>query len=111
MTCIVCPMGCTLITEKNGDEIKVTGNGCPRGERYAISELTAPVRTLTTVVKTDSDTMLSVKSAKPLPKDLIIPASFALASTVVKLPVKIGDIIYENILDSGIDIVATKNLK
>ena len=51
MICINCPIGCQLIAEKTADGFKVTGNTCPRGEKYAIAELTHPTRTLTTTVK------------------------------------------------------------
>ena len=42
MTCIICPRGCALKVEINGDNITVTGNGCPKGKQYAIDECTTP---------------------------------------------------------------------
>ena len=70
LTCIVCPRGCRLHVD---DDMNVTGNFCPRGKEYAISELTHPVRTITSSIKvTNRDyTLVSVKTTKPVPKDQI----------------------------------------
>ena len=48
-TCIICPRGCRLSVD---DNMNVTGNFCPRGKQYAVSELTNPVRTITSSVTT-----------------------------------------------------------
>ena len=45
LTCIGCPRGCTLKIERDGDGWSVTGNTCPRGREFAVSEMTAPRRT------------------------------------------------------------------
>ncbi|MBQ3894035.1 MAG: DUF1667 domain-containing protein [Clostridia bacterium] len=111
MTCIVCPIGCSLtaVRDENGN-VTVTGNSCPRGAKYATSELTNPVRTLTSVVRTENGDMLSVKTSEPIPKELVREAAKALAGVVVKTPVHIGDVIVKDILGTGSDIVATKNI-
>lgn len=112
MTCIICPVGCSLSaeTDENG-AIHVTGNGCPRGAKYAESELTHPVRTLTDIVRlTNRDVMLSVKSSGPLPKELLLKAAEFLAGVSAAAPVNIGDVIVSDILGTGVDIVATKEI-
>lgn len=111
MTCIVCPIGCSLtaVRDENGN-VTVTGNSCPRGAKYATSELTNPVRTLTSVVRTENGDMLSVKTSEPISKELVREAAKALAGVVVKTPVHIGDVIVKDILGTGSDIVATKNI-
>lgn len=110
MTCIVCPIGCSLEITGESDNYVVRGNNCPRGAKYAIQELTNPTRTLTTILPTDKGNIVSVKSSSPLPKDKIFDAMKALAKITVNEPVKIGDVILENIVDTGINIVATKNI-
>ena len=112
MTCIVCPVGCSLSARVGEDgKVEVTGNACPRGARYAESELTDPVRTLTDIVPlTNRDTMLSVKSSAPIPKDLLLKAAACLSEVRAAAPVKVGDVIVENILGTGADIVATKEI-
>ena len=50
-TCIVCPNGCEIEAEvENGQVISVTGHTCPRGEQYVRQELTAPRRTIASIV-------------------------------------------------------------
>ena len=110
MTCIVCPMGCPLTVEKTSDGFKVSGNTCPRGEKYAIAECTAPTRTLTTIVPVAGEDMVSVKSSAPLPKEKLFDAVKELGAITLKAPARIGDIVVKNILDTGVDIVATKNI-
>lgn len=112
LTCIVCPMGCPLTVELNGKEvISVSGNTCKRGEAYAVAECTAPVRTLTSTVKTEkSGVMLPVKSATALPKEKIFDCMAEVNSITATLPVKIGDVIIADVCGTGIDIVAAKNI-
>jgi CxxC motif-containing protein len=109
LICITCPRGCRLTVDEN---LNVSGNFCPRGAKYAISELTKPVRVLTSTVRTSSDEYprCPVKSNSPLPKGKMFDAMKLIDKVVITLPVKIGDVIIKNIFDSDIDIVATKNL-
>ena len=109
LICITCPRGCHLVVD---DDMNVTGNFCPRGKAYAISELTHPVRTLTSTVKTNSkfNPRLPVKSNKPLPKELVFKAMEEIDKIQIKLPIKIGDVIIKNVCGSDVDIVATKNI-
>ena len=40
MNCIMCPMGCEMtVTLENGKFVSVTGNTCPRGAKYAETEV------------------------------------------------------------------------
>lgn len=110
ITCVVCPRGCTMTAEINGDQITVTGNACPKGELHAVSECTNPVRSLTSIVRVSNreDTMVSVKSAAPVPKGKMFEIMASLRSISVEAPVKIGDVILPGIC--GTDIVATKEI-
>ncbi|MFH1693202.1 MAG: DUF1667 domain-containing protein [Bacillota bacterium] len=109
MICIACPIGCHLTID---DNLHVEGNICAKGEKYAIEEVTHPTRILTTTVKTISQTTprLSVKSKDPLPKELIFEALNLLNDIIIENNVKIGDIVVRDILNTGIDMVATKNV-
>ena len=88
--------------------LEVTGNTCPKGAEYAIAECTNPVRTVTSIVRVSNrkDTMVSVKTAAPVPKDKMMDVMAALRSIVVSAPVKIGDVVLTNIF--GTDIIVTK---
>ncbi len=109
LICINCPRGCHLLVD---DNLNVTGNFCPRGAKYAVSELTHPTRTLTSTVKTNSieNPRCPVKSKDPLPKELIYKAMDIINEVEVKLPIHIGDVVIKNICNSNIDIVATKDI-
>lgn len=111
LICICCPKGCHLsVDEKNN--FAVTGNSCPRGAEYGKSEVTAPVRVVTHTVKTTSQEhpRCSVKTNAPIPKEKIFDIIDALNKTKVSPPVKIGDIIIENICGTNANIVATQNV-
>ena len=54
--------------------------------------------------------MASVKSEAALPKDKIFECMNEINKVVLKAPVKIGDVVVENILGTGVNIVATKNI-
>ena len=73
LTCIRCPMGCSLKVTTNGDNVTVTGNTCPRGEDYGKQEVTAPVRTVTSTVPVEGGeiAVVSVKTAGDIPKSKI----------------------------------------
>ena len=110
ITCIVCPRGCTMTAEIEGEKVTVTGNSCPRGEKHAIEECTNPVRTLTSTVRVSNreDTMVSVKSAAPIPKEKMSEIMEKIRAASVEAPVSIGDVILTDIY--GTDIVATKEI-
>ena len=112
MICINCPLGCALTVERDGDNFKVSGNTCPRGEKYAINELTHPVRTLTTTVALANreGKYVSVKTAKPISKSKLFEAMALVNSTKAVAPVKIGDIIIENMLGEA-DLVAASDVE
>lgn len=103
--CIVCPLGCPLVAEETTEGIKVTGNTCKRGEVYAIKECTNPERTLTTTVRCRGGEMLSVKTAKPIPKEKMQEAMKIINSCHPDLPISIGDVIIEDVY--GSPVVAT----
>ncbi|MBE6916878.1 MAG: DUF1667 domain-containing protein [Ruminococcaceae bacterium] len=109
MTCIICPKGCLLMAEICDDAVSVTGNSCPKGREYAISECLHPMRTVTTVVRVvnRTDTMVSVKTARPVPKEKMVQVVAALRSMRVKAPVAVGDVLCENICGSAIVVTKT----
>ena len=110
LICIICPRGCSLTAEV-GDEIKVSGNACPKGEKYAIDELTNPLRTVTSTVRVKNlpFTMVSVKTKDPIPKGKMAEVMKIIRATEVNAPVKIGDVIIKDVF--GTDIIATKEIK
>ncbi len=113
MICIGCPMGCYLTLDHVGTKIRcVRGNRCKVGLEYAEKEIANPERTLTTTVKVKHGNLplVSVRTNKPIPKDRIFDAMNLLAEVEVEAPVKIGESIVKNIFDTGVNVVATKNI-
>lgn len=111
LTCIGCPMGCELTVEvENGVAVSVTGNTCKIGENYAKNEISAPVRTVTTTMLSESGRPVPVKTAGQIPKEKIFEVTAAVKAARAKLPVKVGDILLADVSGTGIDIIATKSV-
>ena len=113
MICIGCPMGCYLNVDYVGTKIdNVSGNRCKVGLEYAEKEVSNPQRTLTTTVKVKNGLfpLVSVRTNKPIPKSRILDAMNLLAKVEVEAPIKIGEPIIQNVLDTGVNIIATKNI-
>ena len=110
LICITCPRGCHLKVDEN---LNVTGNMCPRGAIYAKAELTHPVRMVTSTVAVVSvnESRLPVKTKDPIPKELIFKVMEEIEKVEVKAPIKIGDVIIKDVLGSGVDIIATKDIE
>lgn len=112
LICIGCPMGCNLtVNIDHNNEITVTGNTCNRGADYAKKELTNPTRIVTSTVrvKGGAHAVVSVKTATDIPKGKIADCVKALSEVELTAPVKIGDIVLENVADTGVNVIATKN--
>ena len=112
LICIGCPLGCMLTVEMNGQEVvNVTGNTCPRGKTYAEKEVTNPTRIVTSSVKVaggDRPTV-SCKTKNDIPKSKIFDVARALKDVEAVAPVKIGDVLVEDVAGTGVQIVATSN--
>lgn len=110
MVCIVCPIGCHL--EVNTQTLNVTGNACPKGDKYGKEELTDPRRVITSTVriKGGSYGRIPVKTNGSIPKDLNFKCMKELAKVELIAPVKVGDIVIQNLLDTGVDVVACRNM-
>ncbi|MGN0781350.1 MAG: DUF1667 domain-containing protein [Christensenellales bacterium] len=115
LTCICCPLGCSIEADmQDGSVVAVRGNGCPNGEKYAHTELTAPVRTLTStvaLVNSKSGMRLApVRSSEPIPKDKLFDCMKEIANISVSAPVRIGDTVLQNAAGTGISIIITRDI-
>lgn len=111
LTCIGCPLGCLVtVGLENGEVVSVTGNTCKRGETYVRKEVTSPTRIVTSTVKVSDGNAptVSVKTKSDIPKDKIFDCVKALKEVTVPAPIAIGDVILENVVETGVDVVATK---
>lgn len=112
LTCISCPIGCSIEVTKTDQNYIVTGNQCKRGETYGISEVTAPTRALTSTVRTNSNVLrrLPVRTDKPMPKELMSEAMEIINNSNVEVPIKLGDIIIERLLGTDVNIIASRSI-
>lgn len=113
LTCIGCPMGCSLTVEMEGNHVKsVTGNTCPNGEAYARKELTNPTRIVTTTVRVREGKLpvVSVKTASDVPKSSIFDCIRALEPVELTAPVAMGQVVLSNVAGTGVDVLATKSV-
>ena len=110
LTCIVCPRGCRLTID---DDLNVTGNSCPRGAIYAKDELTNPKRMITSIVRVNNreNCVASVKTSTSIPKGMIFEVMEEINKVRVDATVSIGDVAIKNVLNTGADIIITKNVK
>lgn len=113
LVCIGCPIGCELQVKVEGNNVTgVKGNTCKRGEDYAKKECTNPTRIVTSSVCVEDGEidMVAVKTEQDIPKEKIFDCIRALKGVVLKAPVNIGDVIVENVLGTGVNIIATRKV-
>ena len=113
LTCIICPKGCSLrVRLEAGRVTLVEGNHCKRGAQYAEKEVTNPTRTVTTIipVRGGREKMLSVKTRTDIPKAKVQTCMRALKSVTAEAPVQIGNVILADVAETGVDIIATKEI-
>lgn len=114
MTCIVCPRGCelTIVNAEDVSKMEVFNHLCIRGKHFAIKEKTNPMRTITATVKINDgkQNRLPVRTDGEIPKKVYMDIVDIINNIELKAPVKREDIIIENVLDTGINIIATKSI-
>lgn len=110
MICIVCPRGCELSIDELGN---ITGNKCVRGPIYAKEEITCPRRILTSSIRVINrkDLLCSIKTTSAIKKEDIFEFMKIINRLTISAPCPIGTIVCRNVLNSGIDIITTKDVK
>ena len=115
MICIVCPIGCHIdVIEDESVEggYRVDGANCKRGKMYGVKELTRPTRLVTSTVKVSGGDLprLPVRTKEEIPKGKVLESMTIINQIEAKAPIHMGDVLLENILDTGVDIIATRDL-
>lgn len=117
--CTTCPSECLLTVEVERDadgtvaEVRsVTGNRCPRGNKYAHQELTCPMRVLTTTVAVSGgdEALLPVRTSEAIPLTLHAQAMDLIRGLIVKAPIRMGDVVLEDLLDTSINLIASMDI-
>lgn len=109
LTCIICPRGCSLkvLLDDGGKPESVTGNACPRGVTYAVSECTAPMRTVTSTARCADGSVISVKTDRAVPKGLVFDVMREINRTVAGDEPSIGDVLIEGVAGTEANVVVT----
>jgi len=110
--CIACPIGCDIsvdFNEETKEIISFSGNECQRGARFIKEEIKSPARLLTTTIQTDSKDhpRIPVRSSVPVPKEKIMEMVREVKKIKVELPVRSGQVLFKNIMDTGADIISS----
>ena len=111
LVCIVCPNGCRISCARTADGIRLSGQKCKRGEAYANAELTRPMRTLTTSVRTvfSDSPVVSVRTAGEIEKSKLLDVSRALGKVLVETRIRAGDVVAEDICGTGVNVICTSD--
>ena len=108
LTCINCPLGCQITVDFEGNTVnEIVGNRCPRGKAFAEKEVTNPERTVTSTVRCEDGSLIAVRTSKAIPKALMFDVMAEINKAVAPLGVKMGQVIIENILGTGANVIAT----
>ncbi len=116
--CTTCPSECLLTVEVERDadgvaEVRsVAGNSCPRGDKFAHQELTCPMCVLTTAVAVSGgdEALLPVRTDEAIPLELHAQAMDLIRGLVVNAPIRMGDVVLPNLLDTGTDLIASMDI-
>lgn len=117
--CTTCPSECLLAVEVERDadghvaEVRrVTGNSCPRGDKFAHQELTCPMRVLTTTVAVSGgdEALLPVRTAEAIPLALHAQAMDLIRDVVVEAPIRMGDVVLKDLLNTNINLIASMDI-
>ena len=117
--CTTCPSECLLTVEvKRGADgtvaevYSVAGNSCPRGDKFAHQELTCPMRVLTTTVAVSGgdEALLPVRTAEAIPLALHAQAMDLIRGLVIEAPIRMGDVVLENLLNTNINLIASMDI-
>jgi len=110
--CVACPKGCHLEVRRCGEELLVSNEGCKRGREYAMNEIYDPRRMVASTVRVQGGLhpLVPVYTAQPFPKGRIRELLAELRTIQLQAPVRLHQVILPNVLGSGIDILASRDM-
>jgi CxxC motif-containing protein len=93
-----------------GQVISISNLECSRGEAYVVREIQTPLRDFFSTIRIEGAkiAVLPVRTTGPIPKDKLMDCAGELSRIVIKAPVKLGSVIVRNILNLGVDVIATR---
>jgi len=106
-------MGCTLDVTVDGETVvDVSGNTCKRGTEYAQAEISDPRRMVASTVKVQGGIhpLVPVYTETAFPKPRIFNLLAQLREVELKAPVAAGQIVLKDVLGTGVDVLASRDL-
>ena len=111
--CVVCPIGCEIdVVHDGGRIISMEGNRCEQSDEFVRQELIEPMRILTTTVRIQGSrwAVIPVRTDKSVPKRLFPSMMRQLRRIKVQTPVNMLDVVVRDVLGTGANIIATRNM-
>lgn len=111
--CVTCPKGCTLEVTREGQTVVAVKNGCKRGHEYARQELVDPRRRVASSVRIRKalHPLLPVYTSAAFPKPRIPELLMLLRKVEINAPVHMDDVVVKDVLGTGIDVLASREMK
>lgn len=111
--CLSCPIGCNLKAEFVNEEFIISDNKCPKGIIFAKNELVSPKRIVTSTCRINSTLInrIPLKTGVPVSKKDIDKILKLISGINLNSPVKAGDVVINNVFNSGVDILATRTVE
>lgn len=113
LICISCPVGCELdVTLDEGKIVEVEGNSCKLGLDYAEQEIFDPRRMVASTVKVKNGfhPLVPVYTEQAIPKPMIFDVLAELRNIELEAPVAVNDVVIENVLDTGVNVIASRDM-
>lgn len=107
LVCVLCPVGCPLNADIKGDRVNIQGNRCKKGIDFAQEELVAPRRQITTTLRMQDGRLLAVRTQTSIPKEKVFDVLAEARLIHPSAPVQCGQIIAQNIADTGVSLIAS----
>lgn len=111
-TCLICPVGCEITYEQNNIN-SIKGNRCGRGKEFIINTFSEKKSIVSGRVKINGGIMSKIPVNTDIEVDSILAERILeeIKQITLNAPIKNGDVVIENILDSGVNIIAGRTMK
>ncbi len=113
LTCVLCPVGCELEVGRTERGLDIKGSVCEKGIDFATEEILYPKRNLATSVpvRGSASRMVSVRLTDRVAREKVFPVLAEIGKLRPELPVERGQVLLENVLGTGVDVIATRTVK
>lgn len=116
LVCIVCPRSCNIEVRGSVEDeknLKVSGNECKKGRKYAVSEICDPRRIFTSTVSVVNGEikLVPVRTSRPIRKSEWKTGRDIVRSLSIDAPVKFGRVLVNDFTEKSIKLIATREVK